>query len=94
MKAWDKLRDANRIEGLLPLLAEVGSPTVRQIFELQFELRMQGLTTILATTLDLIGLLESLTNRRLVGKAVRVLGNVWCTLCGRSRGYYYNHFLG
>jgi hypothetical protein len=59
-----QLKSMNR-DQIVSLLAGAGSPSIAQIFELQFEMRSKSLTTILASTLDLIGLLESLVGRSL-----------------------------
>ena len=65
----NQLKSVNK-DKLVSLLVAAGSPSIRQIFSLQFDLRMQGLTTILASTLDLIGVLESLTGKSLTGQVV------------------------
>ena len=65
----NQLKSVNK-DKLVSLLVAAGSPSIRQIFSLQFDLRMQGLTKILASTLDLIGVLESLTGKSLTGQVV------------------------
>ena len=60
----DQLKSVNR-EQLVSLLTMSGSPSIFEIRRLQTEIRMKSLTTILASSLDMIGILESLTGKDL-----------------------------
>ena len=60
----DQLKSVNR-EQLVSLLTMSGSPSIFEIRRLQTEIRMKSLTTILASSLDVIGILESLTGKDL-----------------------------
>jgi len=60
----DQLKNVNR-EQLVSLLTMSGSPTTLEIRRLQTEIRLKSLTTILASSLDVIGILESLTGKDL-----------------------------
>jgi hypothetical protein len=60
----DQLKNVNR-EQLVSLLTMSGSPSTTEIRRLQTEIRLKSLTTILASSLDVIGILESLTGKDL-----------------------------
>jgi hypothetical protein len=59
-----ELRNINK-EQLVSLLSVAGKPSMRDIKQLQHEMRLKNLATVLASTLDVVGLLESLSGQDL-----------------------------
>ena len=64
----EQLRGMNR-EQLIALLTGAGSPSARDLSQLQHEMRLRSLATVLASTLDVVGLLESLSGKDLCDEA-------------------------
>ena len=60
-----ELRQINK-EQLVSLLSIAGKPSARDIKALQHEMRIKTIATILASTLDVVGIMESLSEKDLL----------------------------
>jgi hypothetical protein len=60
----NEIRTINK-DQLISLMGVVGKPSVKDLQQLQSEMRLKTLSTILASTLDVVGLLEAMTGRDL-----------------------------